>query len=44
VRGRLPGSALSKGTVRSTADAPLPDDVVLDLVRHRMQEIDAAHS
>ncbi|MFH9955997.1 iron chaperone [Streptomyces roseolus] len=35
VRGRLTGFDLSKGAVRSTADRPLPDDVVADLVRHR---------
>jgi uncharacterized protein YdhG (YjbR/CyaY superfamily) len=39
VRDRLAGFSLSKGTVRFTAAAPLPDDVVLDLVRHRMAEI-----
>jgi uncharacterized protein YdhG (YjbR/CyaY superfamily) len=39
VRARLPGFRLSKGTIRFTATTPLPDDVVLDLVRHRMAEI-----
>ena len=39
VRDRLTGFSLSKGTIRFTADSPLPDDVVRDLVRHRMDEI-----
>jgi uncharacterized protein YdhG (YjbR/CyaY superfamily) len=39
VRDRLTGFSLSKGTIRFTADTPLPDDVVRDLVRHRMGEI-----
>ncbi|MBB5868472.1 uncharacterized protein YdhG (YjbR/CyaY superfamily) [Allocatelliglobosispora scoriae] len=41
VRERLTGYELSKGTVRFTAATPLPDDVVLDIVRHRMGEITA---
>ncbi|MFF5504586.1 iron chaperone [Streptomyces roseolus] len=39
VRDRLSGFDLSKGTVRFTAGRPLPDDVVADLVRHRLTEI-----
>lgn len=39
VRDRLPGFELSKGTIRFTAATPLPDDVVLDIVRRRMEEI-----
>ncbi|HEX8868905.1 MAG TPA: DUF1801 domain-containing protein [Lentzea sp.] len=39
VRDRLTGFSLSKGTIRFTADTPLPDDVVRDLVRHRLDEI-----
>jgi uncharacterized protein YdhG (YjbR/CyaY superfamily) len=39
VRDRLAGYKLSKGTVRFTAGTPLPDDVVRDLARHRVQEI-----
>jgi uncharacterized protein YdhG (YjbR/CyaY superfamily) len=39
VRDRLTGFSLSKGTIRFTADTPLPDDVVRDLVRQRMTEI-----
>lgn len=39
VRDRLTGFSLSKGTIRFTADTPLPDDVVRDLVRRRMHEI-----
>lgn len=40
VRERLVGFRLSKGTIRFTADTPLPDDVVRDLVRARLHEID----
>ncbi|MFD4674367.1 iron chaperone [Lentzea sp. NPDC058450] len=39
VRDQLVGYSLSKGTIRFTADRPLPDDVVRDLVRHRLSEI-----
>jgi uncharacterized protein YdhG (YjbR/CyaY superfamily) len=39
VRDRLVGFDLSKGTVRFTAAKPLPDDVVTDIVRHRVDEI-----
>ena len=42
VRDRLKGFDFSKGTVRFTAAKPLPDAVVRDLVRHRMNEIDGA--
>ncbi|WP_394617745.1 iron chaperone [Lentzea sp. JNUCC 0626] len=39
VRDRLGGYSLSKGTIRFTAERPLPDDVVRDVVRHRLGEI-----
>jgi uncharacterized protein YdhG (YjbR/CyaY superfamily) len=39
VRDRLEGLELSKGTIRFTLDKPLPDDVVLDVVRLRRAEI-----
>jgi uncharacterized protein YdhG (YjbR/CyaY superfamily) len=39
VRGRLTGFELSKGTIRFTVATPLPDDVVQDIVRLRMAEI-----
>jgi uncharacterized protein YdhG (YjbR/CyaY superfamily) len=39
VRGELPASAVSKGTLRFTPAAPLPDDVVRRLVRARAEEI-----
>jgi uncharacterized protein YdhG (YjbR/CyaY superfamily) len=39
VRAELPAAAVSKGTLRFTADAPLPDDVVRRLVRARAEEI-----
>lgn len=41
VRERLDGFDLSKGTVRFSASGPLPEDVVRDLVRQRMAEIEA---
>jgi uncharacterized protein YdhG (YjbR/CyaY superfamily) len=40
VRDRLPGYELSKGTIRFTVETPLPDDVVRDIVRLRIEEID----
>jgi uncharacterized protein YdhG (YjbR/CyaY superfamily) len=39
VRDQLQGTSLSKGTVRFTAEAPLPDQAVRDLVRARRDEI-----
>ena len=39
VRGRLADAALSKGTVRFTAEAPIPDDAVTTLVAARRDEI-----
>jgi uncharacterized protein YdhG (YjbR/CyaY superfamily) len=39
VADRLPGFDLAKGTVRFTADRPVPDDVVLALVEVRKREI-----
>lgn len=39
VRDRLTGFELSKGTIRFTADRPLPDDVVRDVVMLRVAEI-----
>ncbi|TLM80733.1 DUF1801 domain-containing protein [Pseudarthrobacter sp. NamE2] len=39
VAGRLNGFSLSKGTIRFTAEHPLPDDVVEDIVRLRQTEI-----
>ena len=39
VAGRLEGYSLSKGTIRFTADHPVPDDVLEDIVRLRMAEI-----
>ena len=40
VKDRLDGFDLAKGTIRFSPDRPVPDDVVTDLVRHRMKEID----
>ena len=40
LRERLEGVDTSKGTVRFTAEEPLPDDVVVDLVRLRAREIE----
>jgi uncharacterized protein YdhG (YjbR/CyaY superfamily) len=39
VRDRLQGFELSKGTIRFTEAELLPDDVVLDIVRLRLEEI-----
>lgn len=39
VAPRLEGYRLSKGTIRFTADHPVPDGVVKDIVRLRMAEI-----
>jgi uncharacterized protein YdhG (YjbR/CyaY superfamily) len=40
IRDRLEGFGVSKGTIRFTADRPLPDDVIADLIRLRTREID----
>jgi uncharacterized protein YdhG (YjbR/CyaY superfamily) len=39
VREELAGFDLSKGTVRFSAETPLPDEPVRSLVRHRLAEI-----
>jgi uncharacterized protein YdhG (YjbR/CyaY superfamily) len=39
VKDRLGDFELAKGTVRFTADKPVPDDVLADLVRARMAQI-----
>jgi uncharacterized protein YdhG (YjbR/CyaY superfamily) len=39
VRDRLVGFELSKGTIRFSPDRTVPDDVLSDVVRARMQEI-----
>lgn len=39
VRDQLVGFSLAKGTVRFTADAPLPEQAVRDLVRARRDQI-----
>ena len=39
VRDQLTAFELSKGTIRFTAASPLPDKVVHDIVRYRIQEI-----
>jgi uncharacterized protein YdhG (YjbR/CyaY superfamily) len=39
VKNRLSGFDLSKGTIRFSADNPVPEDVLTDVVRARMQEI-----
>lgn len=39
VRDQITGFESSKGTIRFTAATPLPDEVVRDIVRHRMAEI-----
>jgi uncharacterized protein YdhG (YjbR/CyaY superfamily) len=42
VKGELAGFGVSKGTIRFTAENPLPDDVVRAVVRRRAAEIDTA--
>ncbi|KAE8766161.1 iron chaperone [Georgenia thermotolerans] len=42
VREELAGYSLSKGTVRFSAEHPLPDDVVERLLRARLAEITGA--
>ena len=39
VRDRLAGFELSKGTIRFSVDSPLPEEVVRDIVRLRIDEI-----
>jgi uncharacterized protein YdhG (YjbR/CyaY superfamily) len=39
VANRLDGFSLSKGTIRFTADHPVPDDVLEEIVRLRRAEI-----
>lgn len=39
VREQLAGFELSKGTIRFTLAKPLPDEIVRDLVRRRVDEI-----
>lgn len=41
VRDRLAAYELSKGTIRFTVASPPPDEVVRDIVRLRMEEIQA---
>lgn len=42
VAGQLTGHSLSKGTIRFTADNPVPDPVVEQLLRLRLAEITGA--
>ncbi|HEY3411393.1 MAG TPA: DUF1801 domain-containing protein, partial [Propionicimonas sp.] len=42
VSSRLKGYSISKGTIRFSADQPLPTDVLDDIVEFRKAEIDAA--
>lgn len=39
VRDRLDGFDLGKGTLRFTAEHPVPEDVLADLLRERLAEI-----
>ena len=39
VADRLDGFTLTKGTVQFTAEHPVPDDVVRDMVRYRLDEL-----
>jgi uncharacterized protein YdhG (YjbR/CyaY superfamily) len=40
-RAELSGFATAKGTLRFTPEHPLPDDLVAQIVRERMAQIDA---
>ncbi|MDQ3431983.1 MAG: DUF1801 domain-containing protein [Actinomycetota bacterium] len=40
VKAQLAGYGVSKGTVRFTADRPVPGHVLTELVRERMRQID----
>jgi uncharacterized protein YdhG (YjbR/CyaY superfamily) len=42
VREQLAGYDLSKGTIRFTVDAGVPDDVIREIVQRRMAEITAS--
>jgi uncharacterized protein YdhG (YjbR/CyaY superfamily) len=42
VAGRLRGYSFAKGTIRFTADHPLPDDLIEEIVLRRRDEIDHA--
>jgi uncharacterized protein YdhG (YjbR/CyaY superfamily) len=42
VRHQLGGYSVSKGTIRFSAEAPLPEQALRDLVRARVSEIDAS--
>jgi uncharacterized protein YdhG (YjbR/CyaY superfamily) len=42
VRDQLDGYSLSKGTIRFSAQSPLPEQAVRDLLRTRADEIDAS--
>jgi uncharacterized protein YdhG (YjbR/CyaY superfamily) len=39
VADRLPGFSLSSGTIRFQTDQPLPEDVVRDVIRLRLDQI-----
>ena len=39
VKDRLEGFDLAKGTIRFSPDRPVPEDVLADVVRARLQEI-----
>lgn len=40
VAGRLDGYSFAKGTIRFSADHPLPDELIEEIVRLRRDEID----
>ena len=40
VKDRLGGFDISKGTVRFSADEPLPEDVLADMIRARRRELE----
>lgn len=44
VADRLEGHSTSKGSIRFSAERPIPDEVLTDLVLGRMREIDGSAS
>ena len=42
LQDRLASFKISKGTIQFTLENPLPDDLVIDITKERMQEIETA--
>ena len=43
LKDRLKDYKVSKGTIQFTTQKPLPDDVIIDMLKLRKQSIDSAH-